>query len=176
MSIGIAADMGPAEARSFALAAHGAQRYGSQPYHVHLDAVAHLVAPYGPLAQVVAYLHDLMEDTHVTAADIEARFGLVPSLCVVLLTDPNTGTRRERKAITYARLAGVVGFLELALIVKVGDRLANVMACASDAKRSLWEMYRAEHAEFRKAVFRKGLCNPLWVQLDALLLAWPHAA
>ena len=34
-------------ARSFAIAAHGDQTYGDEPYVFHLDAVVELLAPFG---------------------------------------------------------------------------------------------------------------------------------
>lgn len=162
------------EARSFALSAHGDQRYGSRPYVVHLDAVADLLSPYGTEAQVVAYLHDVVEDTHITENDVRARFGALIADCVALLTDAPGNTRAERKAATYGRLAAVRGAGELALVVKAADRLANVRACVFDdgqRGRRLWEVYRHEHPAFRQAAYRPGLCEPLWAELDTLLLS-----
>jgi hypothetical protein len=42
----------PQKARTFALAAQGAQRYGERPYAFHLDTVADLTAPYGEDAAI----------------------------------------------------------------------------------------------------------------------------
>lgn len=156
-------------ARSFAIAAHGDQKYGDRPYTHHLDAVAELAVPYGEEAVVVAYLHDTVEDTPITLQDIEAAFGPKVAACVSLLTDQPGANRKERKAKTYAKLATVRGETELALIVKVADRLANVRACVADRKRGLWEVYQSEHPAFRDAAYREGLCEPLWSELDGLL-------
>jgi guanosine-3',5'-bis(diphosphate) 3'-pyrophosphohydrolase len=157
------------EARSFAVAAHGEQKYGDHPYSHHLDSVATLVAPYGTEAMAVAYLHDTVEDTNVTLVEIERRFGSKVATCVALLTDEPGLNRKERKAKTYAKLAAVSGPSELALLVKAADRLANVRACVQDRKRSLWEVYRGEHTAFKEAAFRSGACDPLWAELNALL-------
>ena len=54
------------QARAFALAAHGDQMYGARPYSFHLDAVVRLLSPYGIEAQVIGYLHDVVEDTEVS--------------------------------------------------------------------------------------------------------------
>lgn len=59
-------------ARTFAIEAHGEQRYGDQPYSVHLDAVAGLLEPYGADAQMIGYLHDVVEDTAITADRVRA--------------------------------------------------------------------------------------------------------
>lgn len=157
------------QARSFAIAAHGDQKYGEKPYSFHLDAVASLAAPYGEEAVLIAYLHDTVEDTAATVKDIENIFGSHIAACVSLLTDEPGANRKERKAKTYARLASVHGSKELALIVKAADRVANVRACVQDQKRSLWELYRSEHPVFRSAAYRQGQCEPLWAELDVLL-------
>lgn len=156
-------------ARAFAVDMHGAQMYGSHPYSYHLDAVAALLVPYGLQAQVVGYLHDVVEDTDATIADVQSRFGEHVAACVALLTDEPGANRKERKAKTYAKLAQVNGSHELALIVKAADRLANVRACVSDGNNRLQAMYRSEHAVFRDSAFRPGLCNGLWAELDLLL-------
>jgi guanosine-3',5'-bis(diphosphate) 3'-pyrophosphohydrolase len=157
------------QARSFAVAAHGEQKYGDHPYSYHLDAVAAIAAPYGETAAVVAYLHDTVEDTRATLGDIDVQFGSVVAGCVALLTDEPGANRKERKAKTYAKLAEVSGPAELALLVKVADRLANVRSCVLDRKASLWDLYRSEQPAFRQAAYRPGLCESLWVELDSLL-------
>jgi (p)ppGpp synthase/HD superfamily hydrolase len=157
------------QARSFAVTAHGEQKYGHRPYSYHLDAVAAIAAPYGETAAVVAYLHDTVEDTEATLEEVERQFGSVVAGCVALLTDEPGANRKERKAKTYAKLAKVSGPAELALLVKVADRLANVRACVHDRKTSLWELYRSEQPAFRQAAYRSGLCESLWAELDSLL-------
>ncbi len=135
----------------------------------HLDAVAKLAEPHGEDAVVVAYLHDVVEDTETTADAMENLFGRRVAACVGLLSDEPGRSRKERKAKTYAKLAEVRRPNEWALIVKAADRLTNVRACLADRKQSLWEVYRGEHAVFRRAAFRAGLCDPLWSELDSLL-------
>lgn len=157
------------QARAFALAAHGGQKYGNRPYAYHLDAVAALLAPYGDEAQVVGYLHDVVEDTGVGLEEVRAHFGARVADCVALLTDAPGATRKERKALTYAKLAQVRGETELALLVKAADRLANARACVDDRKRELWLVYHGEHAAFRAAAYRAGQCEALWTELDRLL-------
>jgi (p)ppGpp synthase/HD superfamily hydrolase len=160
-------------AREYACAAHGAQRYGELPYSFHLDAVAALLARFGPTHQVVGYLHDVLEDTTADAEDISRRFGPLVAACVCLLTDAPGPTRHERKVATYARLGAVEAASEeaIALVVKTADRLANVRHCVSGVggDREMLETYRREHDAFRAAVRRPGLADDLWPELDALL-------
>lgn len=161
--------MNVAAARAFAVTVHGDQRYGDHPYSVHLDAVARIVEPYGAAAQVVAYLHDAVEDTQASLDDVRSRFGDLVAECVAWLTDAPGANRKERKAKTYARLATVSGTAELALIVKAADRLANMRACVAEHNTGLWQMYRGEHEAFRSAAYRAGQCEPIWTELDELL-------
>jgi len=158
-----------AEARAFAVAAHGDQRYGDRPYIVHLDAVAEMVRPYGSEAERIGYLHDVAEDTRVTLDDLRHQFGAAVAEHVALLTDEAGGNRAERKSRSHAKLAKVPPELQLALIVKAADRLANLRESARAADPAKLEMYRSEHAEFRAAAYRAGLCDDLWREIDALV-------
>ncbi len=108
-------DEAVARARAFAITAHGEQRYGDQPYRVHLDAVTELLAPFGEQAQVVGYLHDVVEDTTVTLETVSETFGDRVAACLALVTDEPGVNRRERKARTNAKLA------------ELGDAAAEVL-------------------------------------------------
>lgn len=156
-------------ARALAMKAHGDQRYGpDEPYAVHLDAVAALVGD-DETAQVVAYLHDVVEDTYVTLRDVERGFGRFVAECVSLLTDEPGPNRRERKAASHAKLAGAPPSHHLALVVKAADRLANLQACVRKSDLGLLGMYRREHPAFRAAAYRPGLCDSLWEDIDAAI-------
>jgi (p)ppGpp synthase/HD superfamily hydrolase len=157
------------QARAFALAAHADQRYGEHPYAYHLDAVAALLAPYGAEAQVIGYLHDVVEDTSVPTNEIRSQFGDLAASCVALVTDVPGANREERKVLTNSKLAAVTGSQELALIVKAADRLANLQMSASSESGSKLEMYRLEHEAFRRAAYRPGLCEGLWQEMNLIL-------
>ncbi|WP_238537815.1 HD domain-containing protein [Zavarzinella formosa] len=157
------------QAREFAVTAHGDQRYGTEPYSVHLDAIATLLQPFGEQAQIVGYLHDVAEDTPVTVQTIREIFGDLVADCVALVTDEDGANRKQRKALTNAKLAKVEPEHHLALIVKAADRLANLRASTGQREGSKLEMYRREHPEFRLAAYRPNLCEELWVEMDALL-------
>jgi len=155
-------------ARVFAIESHGPQKYGKYPYAVHLDAVSKLTQEYGEIAQTVAYLHDVVEDTPVQLSTIEHMFGKFVAECVAILTDEPGDNRKERKKKTYSKMSKVSGDLELALIVKAADRLANMNACISDGKRARLDMYKNEHTAFRESVFRDGLCDDLWCAMEGI--------
>ena len=167
-------------ARDFAIESHGGQRYGDQPYSVHLAAVCGIVrALVGGerVLEEVAWLHDVLEDTSITASELRRRFGDVVTAAVVLVSDPPGPDRRTRKQALHRQLAAVDGREpagRAALIVKAADRLANARASSASSPQLL-AMYRAEHPEFRRAVYRAGLCDRVWSELDGILAAPPGA-
>jgi (p)ppGpp synthase/HD superfamily hydrolase len=153
-------------AREFAIGAHKNQRYGAHPYVAHLDAVAALVARYGDEAQIVAYLHDIVEDSHVTLAMVIQEFGDRIAELVALVSDEPGSNRKSRKTFTNLKLAAVSQSNDNALIVKAADRLANVRISVSEGNSSKLAMYRDEHPEFRAAVYRPELCDDLWQEIQ----------
>lgn len=89
------------DAEAFAVAAHGDQRYGGGPYHIHLAAVVRVLNNFGYVGayEAAGWLHDVVEDTDVDLATVAERFG--PE--VASMVDAVTGlgaTRAERNART----------------------------------------------------------------------------
>jgi len=157
------------KAKTYAVSAHGNQKYGTRPYVFHLDKVVAHLASFGEEAQVIGYLHDVVEDTEISLEEITIEFSDFISQCVGILTDEPGDNRKERKAKTYAKMANVSGELELALIVKVADRLANIEQCLSEDNTSKLSMYYSEHMVFKKSVYRTNLCDELWDSIDRAL-------
>jgi hypothetical protein len=119
------------EAETFATQAHARidhrRRYSQQPYDVHLRAVAKLVGEVTDDADVIAaaWLHDTVEDTPCTFADIEAKFGPRIARLVAELTDvsrPSDGNRAQRKAQDRDHLAGAS---PQAKTIKLADLIDN---------------------------------------------------
>jgi hypothetical protein len=101
-------------AKKFAANAHRSaghrRKYSGEPYGVHLEAVAGLVAAVTDEEETIAaaWLHDTVEDTSVKSADIRKRFGARVAALVAELTDvsrPGDGNREARKAIDRDHLA-----------------------------------------------------------------------
>ncbi len=157
------------KAREFAINAHQNQKYGHLPYLVHLEAVVTILNNYGETAQIIGYLHDVVEDTDISCKDIKNIFGDIVADCVNVLTDESGRNRKERKKKTYKKMSHISHKLKLALIVKAADRLANVQACISGSNNELLNMYKLEHTEFATAVYRQGLCDDIWHMLDKLI-------
>lgn len=98
--------------REFAREKHAEQlrNYTGLPYFTHLEEVAGLVERAGlsEFAVAAAWLHDVVEDTDATVADITTLFGMAVAILVKALTDtpPGEGLNRDkRKAMDRARLA-----------------------------------------------------------------------
>jgi GTP pyrophosphokinase len=142
-------DMSPGDnalicrAFEFAYHLHECQRRASgEPYICHPIAVAGLLRELGGSSAMIAagFLHDIVEDTDVTVADLAQRFGPeVASLVegVTKLSKFNFSSKTERQAENFRRM-----FLAMAqdirvIVVKLADRLHNMRTLESlaDAKR-----------------------------------------
>lgn len=156
------------KAKQFAMKWHGDQKYGDQPYFFHLCQVAGLLQSYGETAQVIAYLHDVVEDTAVSIDELRDEFGQLVASCVSILTDEPGATRQERKAKTYQKMAQVEGELELALIVKAADRLANMQSCVRTNHQRLLQTYRQEFPDFHAGAYRPQICEDIWEEIQSL--------
>jgi len=162
----------------FAIKHHGNQLYGSLPYSFHLTQVFDICKPYGIIAQILAILHDVKEDTHVTDEEIlELLYSLddIPSgkeqfilESIHYISDEKGKNRKERKQKTNEKLSKIKEEFFVVLIVKVADRLCNTKHSV-ESKSTLLEMYQREYTEFKKAVYREGLCDLLWIELDQLM-------
>ncbi len=112
--------------------AHGKQiRDNGEPYITHPVAVADILATYrldtGSI--VTALLHDVVEDTGVTLADIQQRFGsniagLVDG--VTKLTKLELKTGRDKQAENFRKLVLAISQDIRVLLVKLADRLHNM--------------------------------------------------
>lgn len=131
------------QAFEFAYCLHKGQfRASGEPYIAHPVAVAGLLRELGGGGAMIAagFLHDVIEDTDVTAEEIEKRFGnevrrLVEG--VTKLSKFNFSSKTERQAENFRRM-----FLAMAqdirvIVVKLADRLHNMRTLEhlSDDKR-----------------------------------------
>ena len=168
----------PIDASTFARFAHGNQKYGDQPYIVHLRAVASemfelLVSERGLLffdsriALCAAWLHDVLEDTPTTEKIIRSGFGDGVAELVIAVTDASGVNRKERKARTYPKIRAAG---PLAVALKLADRIANVRATLEEKKFDITQMYRDEAEEFHRSLYRfeDGL-DGAWDKLSKLL-------
>lgn len=126
-------------AAEFARAAHDGvnhmRKYTGEPYAVHLEAVAGMVAEVtdDPEVVAVAWLHDTLEDTETEVDDLNDSFGSRVARLVEDLTDvsrPEDGNRKRRKSRDRGHLAHA---LPAAQTVKLADLIDNARSiCAHD--------------------------------------------
>lgn len=120
------------QAMTFAIAAHKAvgqvRKYTGEPYHRHpADVVRIVKSTPGHTEEMLcaAWLHDVVEDTAVTIADIDMMFGRAVAKLVEELTDvskPDDGNRAERKALDRAHTAKAS---PQAKTIKLADLISN---------------------------------------------------
>ena len=156
------------KAKRFAEQAHAAQRYGDGGFHEkHLGRVVATLQSFGETAEnllAAAWLHDAVEDTATTVADIQREFGDDVADLVWRLTDETDGVRRERHSKTHAKIRQRSD----AVRIKLADRIANVES-SMEQRSHLLGMYRAEYMQFRRDLYRTGEWEEMWRRLDDLL-------
>ncbi|MDD7398934.1 MAG: RelA/SpoT family protein, partial [Firmicutes bacterium] len=120
------------KAYEFAAAAHDGQaRKSGQPYITHPEAVAQIVAEIGFDYQTViaAFLHDVLEDTPVTAEQISEQFGdeilqLVQG--VTKLDKLKFSTTEDAQAENFRKMFFAMAKDLRVIIIKFADRLHNM--------------------------------------------------
>jgi (p)ppGpp synthase/HD superfamily hydrolase len=119
-----------ARALAFATQAHGSinhvRKYTGEPYIHHPIEVMKIVRTaerYTDEMLAAALLHDTVEDTPATQADIEREFGPIVGKLVLELTDQcHDGNRATRKAAEAARLGTISPEGQT---VKLADLISN---------------------------------------------------
>ncbi|WP_026415661.1 HD domain-containing protein [Actinomadura oligospora] len=116
-----------------ALRWHGDQtRPTGAPYAEHLlEALEVLVRGAGvsdPATLAAVLLHDVVEDTPATVAEVEAEFGDEVAELVDWVTKPPAGGlgRKEKRAAKAAYLRRLGDAPDKAILVKLADRASNV--------------------------------------------------
>lgn len=129
------------KAAEVATMAHAGQKYKQYPYTYHLHSVADQVGEDETL-KTVAWLHDIIEDTHITEEDlITLGFSNDVVLAVSVLTKPDGATRKK-----YLR---GVKKNKLATKVKIADATCNLFECVADGdiKRAQYYLKIVRHLE-----------------------------
>lgn len=152
----------------FAARAHAGQtRKGAaaEPYVNHVIEVAGILAEHGaPLPVILAgLLHDTVEDTAITHADLVAAFGAEVAGLVAEATDDTTLPKEVRKALQVSQAPKKS---EGAKQLKLADKISNLRAIADSPPASWIHARRLEYVGWagRVAAGLKGV-HP---SLDAL--------
>jgi GTP pyrophosphokinase len=135
-----------AEAVTFALRFHGDQkRPTGAPYAEHLlEALEVLVRGArvtDPDVLCAAVLHDVVEDTPCTIADVRAAFGDRVTGMVAWVTKPEPRDGADAQAVKEAYLKRLAGAPDDAILVKLADRASNVQTLRNLPLRKQREYY-----------------------------------
>ncbi len=144
------------DALQFAAIKHRDQRRkdaSSSPYINHPIALAHLLVHTGAVTDLVvlqaAVLHDTLEDTETTEAELRARFGAAVTALVLEVSDDKSLPKARRKALQIEhaphKSAG-------AALVKLADKICNLHDLAQ-APPADWPLARRqEYFDWAKRV------------------------
>jgi GTP diphosphokinase / guanosine-3',5'-bis(diphosphate) 3'-diphosphatase len=125
------------EAYQLAADAHQSQyRKSGESYINHPLAVARVVAEMGldESSVIAALIHDVVEDTAVTLADVEARFGAEVAMLVdgcTKLDRLRFDSKEEQQAATMRKMLVAMARDPRVLIIKLADRLHNMRTLAA---------------------------------------------
>lgn len=126
---------------------------GSSPYINHPIAVAEVLARVGGVQDVqvlaAAVLHDTVEDTNTTLAEIEREFGAEVSAFVAEVTDDKSLEKEVRKRLQVEHTAHTsVG----AKLVKLGDKICNVIDVSDTPPADWTKARRTEYLDWAEQV------------------------
>jgi (p)ppGpp synthase/HD superfamily hydrolase len=133
------------QAIEFASRKHSTQRrkdVDASPYINHPIAVAHVLADAGGITDLLtlmaAVLHDTIEDTETTPAELEAQFGETVRKLVEEMTDDKTLEPAERKQLQIDR---ALKLSRRAKPIKIADKIANIQD-VTNAPPATWDLAR----------------------------------
>lgn len=174
------------KSRLFASKAHkiAGDMYDGHEYTYHLDGVFQSFVKFPPnpypdfgiskedMEQMIGdvlYMHDTIEDTAITQRDIEFEFNRITSYAVSNMTNIEGKTRKETIALTnqkYSTFNTAIPDQYIALVGKPYDRYSNFENAVREGKTNKAQMYFDEYPAFKKAVYREGIADEIWSELD----------
>jgi (p)ppGpp synthase/HD superfamily hydrolase len=156
-------------AARFAAERHATQKrkgQAAEPYINHLIEVAELVAASSPALDtnlvVAAFLHDTIEDTGVTAQELEQRFGSDVATLVLEATDDKSLPQETRKAL---QVESAPYKSERAQTLKLADKISNLRSLLSSPPANWNPDRKRQYCEWARQVV-SGFTSP-----NRLLLA-----
>ncbi len=167
------------DAVAFAAEKHRDQRrkdHRSSPYINHPIAVAHVLAFEAGVTDeavlLAAVLHDTIEDTGTTTAELTECFGAGVAAIVVEVTDDKTLPKARRKAL---QIEHAHRLSSRARLVKLADKTCNLRDVAHDPPAG-WDLQRRrDYFDWARAVI-DGLRGPhprMEALFDAACVARP---
>ncbi len=123
------------------------------PYINHLITVGHVLTEIGHVHDLstlaAAILHDTLEDTDTTAAELDAEFGVLVRAIVEEVTDDKRLPKQQRKQLQIEHAATAS---HAARCVKLADKIANLQDL-TDSPPAHWPLQRKiEYVAWAEAV------------------------
>lgn len=159
------------KAKHFAAKAHEGQlrKVTGTPMFQHAENVALTLLEAGFSEEVVAagFLHDTVEDTDVTMAEIVQHFGKKVAFIVAGHTENKALSWEERKQHTIDELADPNTPIEIRALI-IADRLDNLRSLVEDIKvlgDDLWKCFK--RGKDKQAWYFRGSLENMAVGLEA---------
>ena len=158
-------------AKKVAAMMHCGQEYGANPYTYHLQQVEMVLNRFGFkddwTVRIIAWLHDLIEDTEVSYNQVRQAFGEYIADIVYAVTNEMGRNRAERFSKTYPKIKDNRN----ALIIKLADRIANI-EFAKGTDTNYVNMYKKEWKTFYEALYDSNETDSriktMWNYLETL--------
>lgn len=132
---------------------HRRKNAAASPYINHPIALAHVLIGEGGLAETpvlcAAILHDTVEDTQTTFAELEARFGAEIAGIVREVTDDKELPKSRRKELQVEHAPHLS---RGARLVKLADKICNLRDVADDPPANWTRERRVEYFEWARRV------------------------
>jgi (p)ppGpp synthase/HD superfamily hydrolase len=151
------------ESARFAAEKHAGQKrkgLAAEPYINHLIEVAELIAASSDLLDanlvMAGFLHDTIEDTGVTATELERRFGADVTALVVEATDDKSLPKEARKALQVKQAPQKS---PRAQILKLADKISNLRSLLASPPADWSRERRHQYCEWAKDVV-SGFTSP----------------
>lgn len=123
------------------------------PYINHPLEVSERIVRVGGVDEVevliAAILHDTIEDTETTAAEIEQHFGPTVTALVLEVTDDRSLTWMERKRLEIEHASGLT---PRAKLIKLADKICNVEDTENNPPSSWSRQRRRDYLDFAEQI------------------------
>jgi guanosine-3',5'-bis(diphosphate) 3'-pyrophosphohydrolase len=144
------------KAAAFAAHKHRDQRRkdeAASPYINHPIALANILANEGGITDatviVAALLHDTVEDTETTPAELQNLFGEQVAQVVMEVTDDKSLPKAQRKRLQIEHAGNISA---RARLVKMADKISNLRDIAASAPKDWTLVRRREYFDWAKQV------------------------
>ena len=176
-----------AGAVAFAVSAHeGQARHSGEPYHTHVIAVAEILADLKLDASTIiaGVLHDTVEDTPVSDADLRAAFGddvadLVDGVTKLgklaasnrAVSDDSPAARKASQAENFQKFILASARDLRVLLIKLADRLHNMRTLGHHPKADKRQRIASETLEIYAPLARRIGLHALATEMEDLAFA-----